>query len=101
MTITWQGAILLLIGMNVLSFALFGIDKYKAKHKMWRIPEKTLLLCAALGAGLGALIGMRYFRHKTKVLAFKVLVPVILTVQILLLLFAIFLTLPPDVIMGL
>ena len=71
-----------LIGLNLLSFALYGIDKSKAKRGAWRIPEKTLLLAALLGGSLGALLGMEVFRHKTKHWKFKLLVPLFLILHI-------------------
>ena len=71
-----------LIGLNLLSFALYGIDKAKAKKSAWRIPEKTLLLAALLGGSLGALLGMEVFRHKTKHWKFKLLVPLFLILHI-------------------
>ena len=73
-------AVLLLV--NVLAFALYGIDKLKAKKGAWRIPESTLLLVAFLGGSLGALLGMELFRHKTKHAKFKVLVPLFLLLHI-------------------
>ena len=75
-------AALLLI--NLLAFALYGIDKRKAKRSAWRIPEATLLLVAALGGSLGALLGMEFFRHKTKHWKFRVLVPLFLIAHIVL-----------------
>ena len=57
-------AALLLI--SLFAFALYGIDKAKAKRGAWRIPEATLLLVAFLGGSFGALLGMEVFRHKTK-----------------------------------
>ena len=54
-----------LLAANLLTFVTYGIDKYKARHKKWRIPEATLLLLAALGGSIGALLAMRVFRHKT------------------------------------
>ena len=73
-------AFLLLV--NLLAFALYGIDKLKAKKGAWRIPESTLLLVAFLGGSLGALLGMELFRHKTKHAKFKVLVPLFLILHI-------------------
>ena len=73
-------AALLLI--NLFAFALYGIDKAKAKRGAWRIPEATLLLVAFLGGSLGALLGMEVFRHKTKHAKFKVLVPLFLILHI-------------------
>ena len=54
------------LAMNLFAFALYGIDKAKAKRGAWRIPEKTLLAAAWLLGGVGAWLGMRLFRHKTK-----------------------------------
>ena len=74
--------LLLLIAVNLVSFALYGLDKLKAKKGLWRIRESTLLLVAALGGSLGALLGMEVFRHKTKHWKFRILVPVFLMLHI-------------------
>ena len=74
--------VLLLLGVNLLAFALYGIDKGKAKRGAWRIRESTLLLAALLGGSAGALLGMELFRHKTKHWKFKILVPLFLTLHI-------------------
>ena len=77
--------LVVLIVMNLLAFALMGIDKAKAKSGAWRIPEKTLFLVTALFGGLGGTLGMKVFRHKTKHWYFKWGFPVLLVVQIVLL----------------
>ena len=77
--------IAILVVMNVLAFALMGIDKAKAKAGAWRIPEKTLFLVTALFGGLGGTLGMSFFRHKTKHWYFKLGFPALLVVQIVLL----------------
>ena len=74
-----------LLVMNVLAFALMGIDKLKAKAGAWRVPEKTLFLVTALFGGLGGTLGMYFFRHKTKHWYFKLGFPALLVVQIVLL----------------
>lgn len=74
-----------LLVMNVLAFALMGIDKLKAKAGAWRVPEKTLFLVTALFGGLGGTLGMYFFRHKTKHCYFKLGFPALLMVQIVLL----------------
>lgn len=51
--------------LNLINFTLYGIDKYKAKHDMWRISEKTLLTLSIM-AGFGGLLGMKIFHHKTR-----------------------------------
>ena len=71
-----------LLVLNLLAFCLYGIDKLKARRGAWRIPEATLLLVAALGGSLGALLGMELFRHKTKHAKFRVLVPLFLVLHI-------------------
>jgi uncharacterized membrane protein YsdA (DUF1294 family) len=56
-----------LIGfMSIVTFALYGIDKNKAKKGQWRIPESTLLLSGVCLGALGGIVGMTRFRHKTK-----------------------------------
>lgn len=80
-----------LLFINCFAFLLYGIDKSKAKHRRWRIPERTLILVAALGGSVGALLGMRLFHHKTKHLKFTIGVPLILILQIALFLFLVWL----------
>ena len=75
----------ILLAMNLLAFALMGIDKMKAKRGSWRIPEKTLFLVTALFGGLGGTLGMRMFRHKTKHWYFKFGFTALLAVQLVLL----------------
>ena len=71
-----------LAAINVVTFLVYGLDKWKAKQGAWRIKEATLLILAAVGGSIGALLGMQTFRHKTKHLQFTVGVPLILLVQI-------------------
>ncbi len=61
---------------NTFVFTLYGMDKSKAKRGKWRISENTLIISALLMGGIGALLGMRIFRHKTKHLKFQILVPI-------------------------
>jgi len=74
--------LLYLLIVNALAFILMLADKRKAQKKLWRIPESTLLLSAAIGGSVGALAGMYTFRHKTKHLKFTLGVPAILILQI-------------------
>lgn len=66
--------------INLLVFCVYGIDKYKAVHKRWRIPEATLLGAAVFGV-FGAMAGMSFFRHKTKKPKFFITVPLILVIE--------------------
>jgi len=68
--------------VNLAAFALYGIDKRRAKRGKWRVPEATLLLIAVIGGSVGALAGMYLFRHKTRKPRFSVGVPVILAMQV-------------------
>ena len=70
-----------LLIMNVTAFALFGIDKSRARNKAWRISEKSLFLPAILGGSLGALCGMYLFRHKTKHWYFRFGLPLLLLIH--------------------
>ena len=76
-----------LIVLNIVTFVVYGIDKWKAMKGRWRISEFTLLLLAVIGGSIGALLGMRVWHHKTKHLKFKYGVPLILLAQLALLYF--------------
>ena len=71
-----------LLGINAVTFIVYGIDKYKAKKAKWRIPEATLLLLAVLGGSIGAWIGMKVWHHKTMHKKFKYGIPAILLIQV-------------------
>lgn len=70
-----------LIAINLVTFAVYGADKRRAQRGAWRVPEKTLFLLPLLGGSVGALLGMRVFRHKTKHWYFVWGVPAILLAQ--------------------
>ena len=71
--------------INLLAFALMGIDKRKAIKGAFRIPEATLFIIAIIGGSIGSIAGMYPFRHKTRHFKFVYGMPAILFVQILLL----------------
>ncbi len=73
--------------INLIGFALMGIDKYKAKKRAFRIPEATLFIVAIIGGSIGSIIGMYAFRHKTRHRSFVYGMPFILIVQIALAVF--------------
>lgn len=68
-------AVLAAIFWNLFTFLLMGFDKRRAVTGGWRVPEKRLFLCSFLFGGLGIALGMSVFRHKTQHLSFKILVP--------------------------
>ena len=73
-----------LIAINIVTFLVYGIDKWKAKQGSWRISEATLLILAVIGGSIGALLGMKVWRHKTQHKKFKYGLPLILIIQIIL-----------------
>lgn len=73
-----------LIAINIATFFVYGIDKWKARRSKWRIPEYTLLTLAVLGGSIGAFIGMRTWHHKTMHNKFKYGVPLIINLQVVL-----------------
>ena len=71
-----------LLAINIATFFLYGIDKYKARKGRWRISEATLLLMAVVGGSIGAWTGMRLWHHKTKHKKFKYGIPIIIILQV-------------------
>ena len=71
-----------LVAINVVTFFVYGIDKWKAKHSKWRIPEATLLGLAIIGGSIGAWLGMKAWHHKTQHKKFKYDIPLILIIQV-------------------
>lgn len=70
-----------LIAINVITWIIYGLDKWKARKGKQRIPERTLLLFTAAGGSVGAIAGILMFRHKTRKAKFVVAVPVMLVVH--------------------
>ncbi len=73
--------------INIIGYAIMGIDKQRAIRGAWRISEASLFLTALLGGALGCTVGMRHFRHKTKHWYFKYGMPAIFLAQAALLSF--------------
>lgn len=74
--------ILLFAFVNIITFFIYGIDKFKARKGIWRISENTLLTLAILGGSIGAWLGMKVWHHKTMYLKFKYGIPSILVLHI-------------------
>ena len=62
----YQAVLIFYASMSLVAFILYGVDKQRAKQGKWRIKESVLLGVSFLGGSVGALIGMKAFRHKTK-----------------------------------
>ena len=75
-------ALIYLAVINVVTFFMYGVDKWKAKRAKWRIREAALLGLAVLGGSIGAWLGMKVWHHKTLHKKFKFGVPAIIIVQI-------------------
>ena len=71
-----------LIVINIVTFLVYGIDKWKAKQGSRRISEVSLLILAVIGGCIGALLGMKIWHHKTMHKKFKYGLPMILLAQI-------------------
>lgn len=77
--------LLYLVIINVFGIYIMHLDKRKAKKGYWRIPEATLFIIAFIFGSAGILLGMKFFRHKTRHFKFVFGIPAILMVQIYLL----------------
>lgn len=89
-----SGALLLiyLAAVNVIAFLAMGRDKKKARRGEWRTPEATLFLLAVIGGSIGSNLGMFVFHHKTRKRNFRIGMPAILLVQLLLVLLIVVMT---------
>ena len=76
-----------LLAVNVLTFIVYGVDKWKARSGRWRVPEATLMGLAALGGSVGAWLAMQLFHHKTQKKKFRYGVPALFVLQVAAVLF--------------
>lgn len=78
----WKTALLAyLTVINLLLFAVMGADKSRARRHARRVPERTLFALCVLGGGVGGVLGMWAFRHKTRHLKFAAGFPLILILE--------------------
>lgn len=82
--LTIKNIVLYVLIINLIAFFAMWIDKQKAKKGKWRIKEGTLFTLVLLGGGIGGILGMYTFRHKTKKMYFTLGFPVILVIEIVL-----------------
>ena len=73
-----------LIITNIVTFLVYGLDKWKAKKSKWRIREAALLVLAVLGGSIGAWLGMKVWHHKTMHKKFRYGIPAIIIIQLIL-----------------
>ncbi|WP_342343339.1 DUF1294 domain-containing protein [Ruminiclostridium herbifermentans] len=74
--------IIALLILNIFGFILVSLDKYKAKNKLWRIPERSFFILSILGGSIGVYVGLFLFKHKTRHWYFMVIIPLIILAQI-------------------
>jgi uncharacterized membrane protein YsdA (DUF1294 family) len=74
--------LILFLVLNLITFFVYGIDKWKAKKGKWRISEATLLILAAVGGSIGAWCGVKVWHHKTLHKKFRYGIPAIIILQI-------------------
>ncbi|MBR5657235.1 MAG: DUF1294 domain-containing protein [Prevotella sp.] len=80
--LTLQIVLIYLVAINVVTFIVYGVDKYKAVRSKWRIPESTLIGLAVVGGSIGAWMGMKFWHHKTLHAKFRFGIPIILIAQV-------------------
>lgn len=83
-SVLWWSLGVYLFLINIIAYVMYGMDKQRAKRRKWRISERKLLLVTAVGGSLGAWLGMRNFRHKTKHWKFRIMVPLCLCLHVML-----------------
>ena len=88
-----EAVIYYLVIINIITFLVYGIDKWKARKTMWRIREASLLMLAVLGGSIGAWLGMKVWHHKTQHKKFRYGIPVIIIIQLVIIGFFLYLQL--------
>ena len=79
----WQFLLILyLLVINLITFFIFAIDKFKATRSSRRVSEKKLWFFSLAGGSIGALLSMKLFRHKTKKLSFQTVLAIIIVIQV-------------------
>lgn len=84
---TTEFLIFYLLVINVATFIIYGLDKWKARHDRWRVPESVLIFLAIIGGSIAAIWAMRLFHHKTQTNKFVFGIPIILFLQLAALIF--------------
>lgn len=79
-----KGVLVWFVLINIIAYVVMSEDKNKARARRDRVPEKTLFLLAFMGGALGILIAMYRKRHKTRHASFRIGIPLLLLLNILL-----------------
>lgn len=83
MDLIYYFLVIYIVAINIIGYVVMGRDKRKAKNHEWRVKERTIFMIGFLGGCIGILLGMKYFRHKTKHKKFIYGIPLILSIQLL------------------
>lgn len=51
--------------MSAVTFCVYGLDKFKARKGLWRVPEKTLHALELCCGWPGAMAAHKVLRHKS------------------------------------
>ncbi|MCQ2227366.1 MAG: DUF1294 domain-containing protein [Bacteroidales bacterium] len=86
----WYLVAIYIVLISIITFIAYAIDKRKARKGKWRTPESTLIGLAVVGGSVGALLAMKFLRHKTQHKKFYIGVPLIFCIQIVLVVYALF-----------
>ncbi len=78
-----QNILIYLATINLIGFFVMWLDKRKSQKGKWRIPEKTIFIITGLGGGIGTILGMKIFRHKTQKIGFVIGLPFITILEII------------------
>lgn len=78
-----QIVLAVLILLNIYGFSMAGLDKSRARKKLWRIPEQSFFAVSLLGGSIGVYLGLLFFRHKTRHKHFMLGIPAIIIIQVL------------------
>lgn len=74
-----------LVGINATGLIVMGLDKSFARSGALRVPEKVLHGVALVGGSIGVLLGINFFRHKSRKPAFQIILVLLGCAQVLLL----------------
>lgn len=85
-----KAVVIYFIIINIIGYVIMGIDKRKSLKDKWRVKEKSLFTIAFIGGASGMLLGMRNFHHKTKKPMFKVGIPMLTILNMVVYIFIIY-----------
>ncbi len=74
---------IIIVCANLITFFMYGLDKFFARHRFWRIPEYVLISVPFCLGGVGAFFGMLVFDHKIRRLEFRIVIPIAIVVNII------------------